>query len=108
MLYLEVSYVAKVCMLKLKILFSRHAISQMFDREIAVNDVEKTIADGEIIESYPDDKPYPSRLVLHKCANRPIHVVVAENMEDQELIVVTAYEPNNSLWDLEFRKRKLK
>lgn len=92
----------------LKVIFSRHAIGQMFDRGISVDDIEKSIANGEIIEAYPDDKPYPSRLVLHKLDDRPIHVVVAENLQDQEVIVVTAYEPTLSLWDLEFRKRKLK
>ncbi len=47
----------------LKVIFSRHAISQMFDRGISVDDIEKTITHGEIIEAYPDDKPYPSRLM---------------------------------------------
>ena len=91
-----------------KVIFSRHAISQMFDREISVDDIEKAIADGETIESYPDDKPYASRLILHKRADRPIHAVVAENIQAQEIIVVTAYEPSKTLWDAEFRKRKLK
>jgi hypothetical protein len=52
----------------------------MFDREISVDDVEKIIAEGEIIESYPDDTPYPSRLILHNLAGRPLHVVLAENV----------------------------
>ncbi len=91
----------------LKVIFSRHAISQMFDRGISVEDIEQTIACGEIIEMYQDDRPYPSRLLLHKLNDRPIHAVVAENPQDQEVIVVTAYEPNLSLWDPEFRKRRL-
>jgi hypothetical protein len=91
-----------------KVIFSRHAITQMFDRGISVDEIEQTIAFGEIIEKYPDDKPYPSRLILHKMNGRTIHAVVAENLQDQEVIVVTAYEPNLSLWDQEFRKRKLK
>lgn len=91
-----------------KVICSRHAISQLFDCGISVDDVEKAIAHGEVIEAYPDDKPYPSRLVLHKVADRPIHAVVAENIHEQEIIVVTAYEPNLLLWDSDFRKRKLK
>jgi hypothetical protein len=74
----------------------------------SVDDIEKTITHGEVIEAYPDDEPYPSRLVLHKVADRPIHAVVAENIHEHEVIVVTAYEPNLSLWDSDFRKRKLK
>jgi hypothetical protein len=91
-----------------KVIFSRHAVSQMFERGISVEDIEKTITDGEIIEAYSDDKPYPSRLMFYKLGNRPIHAVVAENLQDQEFIVVTAYEPNLTLWDSEFRKRKIK
>ncbi len=91
----------------LKIIFSRHAISQMFERVKSVDDVEKTIACGEIIEAYSDDNPYPSRLILYKREDRPIHVVIAENLQEQEIIVVTAYVPNQSLWDQEFRKRGL-
>ena len=34
----------------LKVIFSRHAISQMFDRGISVDDIEKTITHGEVIE----------------------------------------------------------
>ena len=92
----------------LKVIFSRHAISQMFDRGISVDDVEKTIAHGEIIEEYPRDMPYPSRHLLLKLVDRPIHAVVAENIHEQEVIVITAYEPNLSLWESDFRKRKLK
>jgi hypothetical protein len=62
----------------------------MFDREITVDDVEKVIAEGEIIESYPDDTPYPSRLILHKLAGRPLHVVLTENVQNKVIIVITA------------------
>jgi hypothetical protein len=41
------------------------------------------------------------------CKNRPIHLVIAENSDDKEIIVVTAYEPTLFLWELGFRKRKL-
>lgn len=94
-------------MIESKIVISRHAISQMFERNISVLDIEKSI-EGETIEDYPDDKPYPSRLILLFCANRPIHVVLAENIEDKEIIIVTAYEPSLLMWELGFRKRKLK
>jgi hypothetical protein len=91
-----------------KVIFSRHAISQMFEREISVSDVETTIAHGDVIEDYPDDKPYPSRLIIYKLVDRPIHVVAAENIHENEIIVVTAYEPSLSIWDSDFRKRRLK
>jgi hypothetical protein len=57
------------------------------------------------IEDYPDDQPYPSRLVLGWRGTRPVHVVVAQNLSDNELIVVTVYEPDSELWDHDFSRR---
>lgn len=36
---------------------------------------------GEVVEDYPDDKPYPSRPVLGRSGDTP-HVVVAEDASD--------------------------
>lgn len=65
------------------------------------------VAEGEVIQSYPDDRPYPSRLVLGWRGARPIHVVVAEDCEAGILIVVTAYEPDPVQWDAGFRRKAL-
>jgi len=92
---------------KSKVVFSKHAITQMFERDISVDDIEKCL-EGETIEVYSEDNPYPSRLIFMICKNRPIHVVIAENSDDKEIIVVTAYEPTLFLWELGFRKWKLK
>lgn len=46
------------------IYFSEHATVQMFKRNISVNDINFVIKSGEIIKSYPNDKPYPSFLML--------------------------------------------
>jgi hypothetical protein len=41
-----------------------HAIQRKFQREISEENVRHVLATGEIIESYPDDSPYPSFLAL--------------------------------------------
>ena len=61
---------------------------------------------GEVIETYPDDKPYPSRLVLGWVGGRPLHVVAADNTEADEIVVITVYQPDPTLWDRTFRRRK--
>jgi hypothetical protein len=78
----------------------------MFERHISVEDVEAVSHNGEMIENYPDDSPYPSRLMLGWRASRPLHVVVAEDLRENKLIVITAYEPDAAQWDAEFRRRK--
>lgn len=90
----------------MKITYRIHAIQRMFERKISVEDIRSVLENGEIIESYADDLPYPSRLVLGWRENRPIHVVVAENLAVDELIVITVYEPDQLQWEAGFRSRR--
>lgn len=74
---------------------------------IGVEDVRHVPEQGEIIKSYPDDTPYPSRLVLGWREARPIHVVAADDAESGETFVITVYEPAPGLWEPDFRRKKL-
>ena len=42
--------------------------------------------------------PYPSRLIVGCYKGRLIHVVAADNFDDEEIIVITVYEPAPSEW----------
>ena len=89
-----------------RLVFRVHALLRMFERRISTDDVKAVIGSGETIEDYPDDRPYPSRLVLGWRGARPLHVIVADNLSENELIVITAYEPDPELWEADFRRRK--
>jgi len=78
----------------------------MFQRGITRLEVTKIIAAGVIIASYPDDQPHPSFLLLGFAGVTPVHVVVAQNHQDHDCVVVTAYIPDNALWDDDFKKRR--
>jgi len=91
----------------MKLAFRTHAIKRMFERRISVSQVRQALASGEVIEDYPNDVPYPSRLVLGWSGSRPLHVVAADNKQGQETIVITVYEPNPNEWKAGFRRRKL-
>jgi hypothetical protein len=43
-----------------KVLYSDHAVAQMFKRDIEIKDIRYIIEYGEEINRYPDDKPYPA------------------------------------------------
>ena len=47
-----------------KIFFSNHAVKQMFQRSISVEEVKFVLQNGVLVNEYPDDKPYPSRLLF--------------------------------------------
>jgi Domain of unknown function (DUF4258) len=91
---------------QMKITYRVHAVRRMFDRRVTVANVTNVLTTGEEIAAYPDDQPYPSRLILGWCDNRPLHVVAAYNAPDNEEIVITVYEPDATLWEDGFRRRK--
>ena len=90
----------------MKVIYRVHAVRRMFDRGITEAEVSRVLSDGEEIAAYPDDTPYPSRILLGWRGNRPLHVVAAYNVEDDEQIVITVYEPDPALWEDGFRRRK--
>ena len=93
-----------------KIKFSSHAKEEMLYDEFGViyeNEIKEAIYNGEIIEEYPKDKPYPSCLILGRTEEgRPLHVVCAVIREENMLVVITVYQPNPELW-VDYRRRKL-
>jgi hypothetical protein len=89
-----------------RLIFRVHAIERMFSRRIGEEDVRHVLARGEEIESYPEDVPYPSRLVLGWRGSRPIHVVAAEDIEEGVTFVITVYEPSPDHWEPDFKKRR--
>ena len=90
----------------MKLVFRQHAIRRMFERCISVEDMNATLANGKTIENYPEDTPYPSRLLLGHAGARPLHMVAAENASDGEQIIITVYEPDPAQWEPTFTLRK--
>ncbi len=89
-----------------RIVFRVHAVSRMFERGISEGDVRHVLEHREVIEEYPDDTPYPSRLMLGWAGSRPLHVVVADNAEEETAVIISAYEPGEDQWEAGFRRRK--
>lgn len=88
------------------ILYTNHAVKQMFSRNISTLDVEYGIENGEELMNYPDDLPYPSKLLLCKINFRPLHIVCSFIPETSSVIIITAYEPSTDIWENDFKTRK--
>jgi Domain of unknown function (DUF4258) len=89
-----------------RIVFSGHAVRRMFQWGLGKDDIVGVVNAGECIAEYPDDRPYPSSLILGFLGARSVHVVVARDPEGEACYVVTAYVPDSSLWSDDFRTRR--
>ena len=88
-----------------QIKFTDHARIEMAKDDIRADEVLKAIENGEVIEDYVDDRPFPSCLLYGKSDEKPIHVVCALPQHVNMLIVVTVYTPDPRRW-IDFERRK--
>ncbi len=88
---------------------SKHAMTARLRRGITTFQLKFALLNGEIIENYPDDKPYPSCLVLGWLqSGDPLHIVCSRGEIEPELRIVTLYEPHDNRWKSDYKTRKVK
>lgn len=88
-----------------QIAITEHARRRLVERGISVNDIIRCIDTGEIIKQYEDDKPFPSCLILGAAIDEGyIHVVVSHDSD--WIYLITAYRPDPSVWESDFKTRK--
>lgn len=80
-------------------------LQRLFSRLVPITDVRHAVAAGQVIHSYPDDKPYPSALLLAFRNQQPLHVVVAQDPASGLCVVITAYYPDPLLWNSTFTQK---
>ena len=52
-----------------RLIITQHCIKRMMERSIELTEIKQAIAEGEVIEDYPDDYPYLSCLIL-ECVSK--------------------------------------
>lgn len=88
-----------------RIIWTRHVIVRLLQRNISQTDVKDCLKNGEIIEKYEKSYPYPSCLVYGIIKdNKILHTVVG--YDGNNLWIITAYYPNDSEWENNFKKRR--
>ena len=60
--------------------FAEHALLEIDNDDLEIEDVMSVAQTGTVIENYPTDKPYPSYLALGWFGKIPVHVVLNENL----------------------------
>jgi hypothetical protein len=92
--------------MKRRLFIRLHAARRMMERGIGIDEIERVVESGKAIESYPEDEPFPSRLLLGWSGSRPLHVVAADETETDITHVITAYRPDPDKWEDGFERRK--
>ena len=99
----------KIEAIKEKIGQGRNIISfthteKLRQRRIKAEDIEQAVKTGTIIEDYPEDRRGPSCLILGFVGERPLHVVCGR-LDADELLLITAYEPDPVEWESDGKTR---
>ena len=99
--------IKRLCSSK-KLRWTNHIFIRLAQRGISMDDVRSAILNGELVEDYPDDYPFPSCLIMgRRSSTGIIHVVCAPNDSGTELWLITAYIPSKEKWMDDFKTRKV-
>ena len=98
----------KTAIINKKIRFRQHSAEMMIERGISRKEVFNCIIDGEVIEEYINDKPFPSCLFFHYDGKKPVHVVCSYNNIDDFTVIITVYSPDNDHFENDFKTRRKK
>ena len=88
------------------IIWRKHTLERMLVRGIERAEVLEVFEKGEAIQRYEYDKPFPSTLMLGFPNSRPIHVVVSFDEIQGEIFVITAYEPDLTIFEPDFKTKR--
>lgn len=87
---------------------SDHADEEAESDRLSFDEIFFSVLQGEIIEEYPDDEPYPSCLIYGESfKGEPVHSVWAFNKETKWAVLITVYRPDPDRW-IDWRTRRKK
>ena len=83
-----------------------HADEEARADSLHLDEIIFSVLQGEIIEEYESDRPYPSCLILGQThSGVAVHSVWAYNIENGWAVLITAYRPDPERW-ANWRERK--
>jgi hypothetical protein len=90
-----------------------HADEEANNDSLSLEEIYESLGSGRVIEDYPEDRPYPSCLVMGYCHQRkqerdaePVHSVWAYNESSGFCVLVTVYRPDSARWSDDYEKRR--
>ena len=96
------------CIRRGRVLWTYHVNMRLAGRFISRDSILAAVGTLELVEAYPDDKYLPSYLVLGRAGPDAFHVLVAVDVEGDNIRVVTAYRPDAREWQNDLKTRRPK
>ena len=95
------------CVKGRNIIWTKHCLNRINQRDILITDVKTAISNGKVIEYYYEDYPHPSCLIAGRDRNCDlIHIVCGTN--NNLVFIITAYYPDNEKWEEDMKTRRRK
>ena len=94
------------CIRRGRVLWTYHVNIRLAGRFIPRESILGSVETLELVEAYPGDKYLPSYLVLGRAGPDAFHVLVAADVEDDNVRVVTAYRPDAGEWQDDLKTRR--
>ncbi len=83
-----------------------HAYEEAQEDNLSFDEIFFSLFQGEIIEKYPEDRPYPSCLIYGNTSlGEPVHSVWAYNRVNRWAVLITVYRPDPQRW-INWRERR--
>ena len=101
---LNIEFIRKSVLQK-RIIWTKHCLNRINQRDILILDVKTAINNGKIIEYYYEDYPYPSCLIVGKdTSGSVIHIVCGIN--SNLIYIITAYYPDSDEREEDMKTRR--
>jgi Domain of unknown function (DUF4258) len=84
----------------------KHTLQRIAERSVLQAEIVEVLLQGEQINTYDNDKPFPSALFFKIVNKRPIHVVVAIDKVNVFASIITVYEPSLEIFEADFKTKK--
>jgi Domain of unknown function (DUF4258) len=81
-----------------------HAKQRMGQRKVSDQDLKSVIATGDVVEQYPEARPFPKALFMARIKGKPLYVSCAFDGKYAHIVTVHWYDP--SVWIDPWTRRK--
>lgn len=89
-----------------RLLWTYHVNMRLGQRFIARETIIQAADTYEIVEAYPEDKYFPSYLLLGRAGNDAFHVLFGADVDGQNVRIITAYYPSSDEWEMNLKTRR--